>query len=39
MVYKARLIIPLVAFNIYVVKGVATHVSMGNIIRGALSYV
>jgi C4-dicarboxylate transporter DctM subunit len=36
---EVGLITPPVAFNLYVVKGVAPHVPMGDIIRGALPYV
>jgi len=36
---EVGLITPPVAMNLYVVKGVAPHISMEDIIRGALPYV
>jgi TRAP-type C4-dicarboxylate transport system permease large subunit len=36
---EVGLITPPVAFNLYVVKGVAPHISMGDIMKGALPYV
>ncbi len=36
---RTGLITPPVAFNLYVVKGVAPHISMEEVIKGALPYV
>jgi tripartite ATP-independent transporter DctM subunit len=39
VVCEIGLITPPVAFNLFVVKGVASHISMGDIMRGALPFV